>query len=46
MLEPMTITLPAPITEYCPKCEYEAALSFFSYKDKCPKCDFNWDLQW
>lgn len=37
-MEPIKLTLNAPITEYCPKCEYEESRSFNSYRGACPEC--------
>ena len=37
-MKPISITLQPPITEYCTKCEYEAAREFHSTLVVCPKC--------
>ncbi|RLC36630.1 hypothetical protein DRH29_04150 [candidate division Kazan bacterium] len=37
-MKPITITINPPITEYCEKCDYEAAYSFNILHHKCPKC--------
>ena len=37
-MEDITVTIEAPITEHCTKCDYEASRSLYSHLCKCPKC--------
>ena len=37
-MNPITITIEPPITEYCNNCDYKASESFYIIRAECPKC--------
>ena len=40
-MDDITITLKAPITEHCRKCDYEESRSLYSHRVRCPECGAN-----
>ncbi len=40
-MEDLTLTITAPITEWCSDCNYQASKSLISYSGKCPECGSN-----
>ena len=40
-MEDLTLTISAPITEWCGDCDYQASKSLNGYSGKCPECGSN-----
>ena len=40
-MKDLTLTITAPITEWCGDCDYQARKSLNGYSGKCPKCGSN-----
>ena len=40
-MKDLTLTITAPITEWCGDCNYQASKSLNGYSGKCPECGSN-----